>query len=181
MAFELPARECGTALRTSRTTSHTPHMTRVPPRRPPATTPPPCKSKQRTSTGPLLSAEEAPAPTAGHRRSAPAVNLRGLTRKSCTCKGRPPSYEAPHCGTAKRRPEHGTKPDFDIRLIPPYANDHSSCMAQAPSWISRIAAYGPGPSVWSPGSLAHPHASHSAPAVADDRRLQPTGAVRRGS
>ena len=107
-----------------------------------------CKSVQRTIIGPLLSAEEAPAPTAGHRRSAPAANFRGLTRKSCTCKGRPPSYEVPQCGTAKRRPEHGTKPDFDIRLIPPYADDHSSCMALAPSWTSRIAAYGPGPSVW---------------------------------
>ena len=85
---------------------------------------------------------------------------------------------SPTCGTAKHRPEHGTKPDFDIRLIPPYADDHSSCLAQAPSWISRLAAYGPGPSAWSPGSLAHPPASHGAPAVADDRRLQPTGAVR---
>ena len=181
MAFELPARECGTTQRHFPDYELHPRMTRILPRRPPATTPPPCKSKQRTITGPLLSAEEAPAPTAGHRRSAPAANFRGLTRKSCTCKGRPPSYEAPQCGTAKRRPEHGTKPDFDIRLIPPDADDHSSCMALAPSWTSRIAAYGPGPSAWSPGSLVHPPASHSAPAVADDHRLQPTGAVRRGS
>ena len=55
------------------------------------------------------------------------------------------------------------------------------------SWISphvyvvKFPDDGPGPSAWSPGSHAHPPATHSAPAVADDRRLQPTAAVRRGS
>ena len=101
--------------------------------------------------------------------------------ESLHVQGTTTQLRSPTCGTAKPRPGHGTKPDFAIRLIPPYADDHSSCLAQAPSWTSRLAAYGPGPSAWSPGSHAHPPATHSAPAVADDRRLQPTGAVRRGS
>ena len=132
MAFELQARECCTALRHFRTTSH--HHARLGLLRHGARW---LQSRRRAiqatfnfrpaTSAPKTTPRQAP----GSRRSARAANSEGLTRKSCTCKGRPPSYGALLYGTAKRRPQHGTKHDTDIRLIPPYGKRprqlHGTC------------------------------------------------------
>ena len=124
-------------------------------RRPPATTPPPANPRNAKSSARYL-APSKPRTNSGAPTISPGRQLKGTDSESLHVQGTTTQLRSPTCGTAKHRPEHGTKPDFDIRLIPPYADDHSSCLAQAPSWISRLAAYGPGPSAWSPGSLAHP-------------------------
>ena len=111
--------------------------------------------RAKPSHRPATKRRASPRTNSGAPTISPGRQLKGLTRKPARARD-DHSATQPYMRHSKARPEHGTKPDFDIRLIPPYADDHSSCLAQAPSWISRLAAYGPGPSAWSPGSLAHP-------------------------